>query len=105
LRQPHGGQILVLVVERADLPPPPAGAMGDNAVPPQGDEHMRRPVEDALLELPHEAPRYLLALYERRHSTRTALFRMSSEIVICKRSAVVLLIISVGSFVISIGIL
>jgi hypothetical protein len=28
-------------VARADLPPPDDGAMGDDAVPPLGDEHVR----------------------------------------------------------------
>jgi len=55
-RQPHVGEVLGDVVARAHLPPADDGAVGDDAIPPMGDKHVRLLVEGSLFELPHQSP-------------------------------------------------
>src|SRR6266446_6431512 len=52
--EPHGGQVLIEVVARADLPALDVRPMGDDPVPPQHRKLVRFTVDHVLLELAHQ---------------------------------------------------
>ena len=55
-REPDTREILVQVMARADFPSFDVRAVGNDPVPPQGQEHMRLLVERALFIFAHDLP-------------------------------------------------